>query len=349
VFEALPEAGGMMRVGIPAYRLPRKILDDEIEMVKSLGVEIKTGSRIDSLEKLSKDGYQAILIAVGAHQGIKAGIEGEDNPRVTDCVDFLRKVSLGEKVDLGDRVIVVGGGNAAIDSARTSLRLGAKDVTILYRRTRAEMPANAEEIEEALKEGVKMEFLAAPRKACAKNGTVEIESIRMKLGEPDASGRPRPEPIEGSEFTMEADSVIAAIGQRPDVPEGFKLELGRGNVVVADPETMIACKEGVFVAGDAVTGPASVVESIRTAKQAAVSIDRHLGGKGELPVDELAVKDPTSRCTFIQRWAQKEKRVEMPTLPIEDRLKGFDEVELGLTQEMAVAEGQRCWRCDLEE
>jgi pyruvate/2-oxoglutarate dehydrogenase complex dihydrolipoamide dehydrogenase (E3) component len=261
---------------------------------------------------------------------------------------------------------VIGGGNAAIDSARTALRLGSKEVTILYRRTRAEMPANDIEIEEALKEGVKIEFLAAPTKVFSKNGTVTLENIRMKLGAPDASGRPRPEPIKGSEFKTDADTVIAAIGQRPVVPGQFNIEIGKGDVVVADATTMATSKEGVFAAGDAVSGPASVVAAIRGAKKAAISIDKYLGGKGILPVEEVKVKEPTSRHTFLQRWEEKrgvevpvvdgsvsitveKKRAEMPTIPVEKRLKGFDEVELGLTKETAIAEGQRCWRCDLEQ
>jgi len=349
IFEALPQAGGMMRAGIPSYRLPRNILDDEIKMVKNLGVEIKTNTKVESLDKLSKDGYQAVLVATGAHQGIKMGVEGEDHPKVMECIDLLRDVNFGKKLKLGDRVAVIGGGNAAIDAARTALRLGSKEVTILYRRTKAEMPANPEEVAEAIKEGVKIEFLAAPTKVFGKNGAVALENIRMKLGEPDASGRPRPEPIEGSEFKVDLDAVIAAIGQRPEVPEQFKLETGRGNVIVANAETMATSKAGVFTAGDVATGPASVVEAIRTAKEAAMSIDKYLGGKGALPIDEPKVKDLTSRRTFIERWAEEGKRVEMPSLSIEDRLKGFDEVELGISEEMAIAEGQRCWRCDLEE
>jgi len=349
IFEALPEAGGMLRAGIPAYRLPRKILDDEIDMVKNLGVEIKTNTQVESIDRLFKDGYQAVLVATGAHQGIKMGVEGEDHPNVMECIDFLRDVNFGKKVKLGDSVVVIGGGNAAIDSARTALRLGSKEVTILYRRTRAEMPADAVEVEEAIKEGVKIEFLAAPKKVFSKNGAVTLENIRMKLGAPDASGRPRPEPIEGSEFKVDVDSVIAAIGQRPDVPKQFELETGRGNIIVADPDTMATAKEHVFSAGDAVTGPASVVEAVRTGKQAAISIDKSLGGKGVLPIEEIKVKDLTSRRTFIERQAEESKRVEMPSLSVEDRLKGFDEVELGLTEEMAIVEGRRCWRCDLEE
>jgi formate dehydrogenase major subunit len=276
IFEALPQAGGMMRMGIPSYRLPRKVLDYEINMVKNLGVEIKTNTRVESLDTLFKDGYQAILVATGAHQGIKLGIEGEDHPKVMECIDFLRDIALGKKVELGDRVAVIGGGNAAIDSARTALRLGSKEVTIFYRRTRVEMPADAEEVEEAIKEGVKIEFLAAPRKVFSRNGAIALENIRMKLGAPDASRRRRPEPIEGSEFKVDVDSVIAAIGQAPKVPEQFSIEIGRfGNVIVAEGDTFATSQEGVFAAGDAVSGPRTVIEAVAAGLKAADSIDRY--------------------------------------------------------------------------
>jgi NADH-quinone oxidoreductase subunit F len=198
VFEALPEPGGMMRVGIPDYRLPKDILRAEIKEIENIGVEIRTNTSVDSLDELFQDGYNAIFLAIGAHQGIKIGVKGEDSPKVMDCVSFLRDVSLGRGVKLGSRVAVIGGGNAAIDSARTALRLGAKEVTIVYRRTRGEMPASAEEIEGAISEGVKIEFLAAPSRVISRNGMVELECLRMRLGAVDASGRPAPEPIEGS-------------------------------------------------------------------------------------------------------------------------------------------------------
>ena len=349
IFEALSQAGGMMRVGIPPYRLPRKILDDEINMVKNLGVEIKTGTRVEALDNLFKDGYQAVLVAIGAHQGIKMRIEGEDHPKVMECIDFLRDVNLGKKVELGNRVAVIGGGNAAIDAARTARRLGAKEVTVFYRRSRAEMPANPSEVEEAIEEGVKIEFLASPKKVLSKNGTVSLENFRMKLGEPDASGRRRADPIKGSEFSVDIDTIIVAIGQRPEIPGQFELRIGPANTIVVDTETMATSKDGVFAAGDAVTGPASVVQAIAVARTAAIAINKYLGGKGVLPIEEIKVKDLISRDTFIQRWARESKRVEMPSLPVEERLQGFDEVELGLNEEMAMAEGQRCWRCDLEE
>jgi formate dehydrogenase beta subunit len=366
IFEALPQAGGMMRVGIPPYRLPRKILDDEINMVKNLGVEIKTDTRVESLDNLFKDGYQAVLIAIGAHQGIKMRIEGEDHPKLMECIDFLRNVNLGKKVDLGNRVAVIGGGNAAIDAARTARRLGAKEVTVFYRRSRAEMPANPSEVAEAIEEGVKIEFLVSPKKVFVKNGTVSLENFRMKLGDPDASGRRRADPIKGSEFIVDVDTIIVAIGQRPEIPGQFELRIGPANTIVVDTETLATSKEGVFAAGDAVTGPASVVQAIAVARTAAIAMDKYLGGKGLLPIEEVRVNEPTSRHTFLERWQDEreaevpivdgrvsvtitKKRTEMPCLAVEKRLRGFDEVELGLTKEMAIAEGQRCWRCDLEE
>ncbi|MGA8849759.1 MAG: FAD-dependent oxidoreductase [Dehalococcoidia bacterium] len=349
IFEALPKTGGMMRVGIPAYRLPRKILDDEINMVKNLGVEIKTDARVESLDNLFKDGYHAVLIAIGAHQGIKMRVEGEDHPKVIECIDFLRNVNFGKKVDLGNRVAVIGGGNAAIDAARTARRLGAKEVTVFYRRSRAEMPANPSEVEEAIEEGVKIEFLALPKKVLSKNGTVSLENFRMKLGDPDASGRRRTDAIKESEFSVDVDTIITAVGQRPEIPGQFEVRIGPANTIVVDTETLATSKNGVFAAGDAVTGPASVVQAIAVARTAAIAIDKYLGGKGLLPAEEVRVNEPTSRHTFLERWQQKDKRVKMPSLSTEKRLQGFDEVELGLIEEMAIAEGQRCWRCDLEE
>jgi len=348
IFEALPEPGGMMRVGIPAYRLPRKVLDGEINMVKNLGVEIKTNTKVSSLDSLFQQGYQAILVAVGAHQGIKLGVEGEDHPKVIDCITFLRSANLGKPIELGERVIVVGGGNAAIDSARTALRLGSKKVTILYRRTQSEMPASPHEVEAALHEKVKIEFLAAPTKVFSQDGAISLEAIRMKLGAPDASGRPRPEPIPSSEFRLDCDAVVAAIGQRPEIPEQFDLVTQRGNVLETDSKTLATSRTGIFAAGDVVAGPASVVEAIGAGKKAAISIDRYLGGEGLLKVEEIKVKEPTSRHTFLERLKER-KRPVVPEIPPAKRVTSFDEVERGLAKKTAMAEAERCWRCDLEQ
>jgi NADPH-dependent glutamate synthase beta subunit-like oxidoreductase len=345
VFEALPEPGGMMRVGIPDYRLPKDILRAEIKEIEDIGVEIRTNTPVNSLDELFEQGYNAVFLAIGAHQGIEIGVKGEDSPRVMECVSFLRDVSLGKKVKLGDRVAVIGGGNAAIDSARTALRLGAKEVTIVYRRTRSEMPASAEEIDGAIAEGVEVHFLAAPSRIISQNGRLELECLRMRLGEVDASGRRRPEPIEGSEFVLSFDTIIAAIGQRPEIPAPFNLTPGRGNTIQVAPDILVTSREGVFAGGDAVTGPASVIEAIAHGRQAVISIDKYLGGKGE--IDETLA--PPEEVLAPLEEPVEGRRIQVPALPVAKRLKGFSQVELGLNEEMAIKEAKRCLRCDLEE
>jgi len=282
VFEALPKAGGMMRIGIPKYRLPRDLLDREIEDIENIGVKIKTNAKIESLDELFSQGFNAIYLALGATQGIKMGIPGEDNPQVLDGISVLRSINLGEKVDITGDVAVVGGGNVAIDVARCALRVGAEKVTILYRRTQREMPAYSEEVEEALKEGVRFSFLVTPQKVSPEGKKLKVECIRMKLGEPDASGRRRPIPIEGSEFTIEVDRLITAIGQRSEVPERFGLATDRRGHIQVDEETLSCSREGVFAGGDVVSGPASVIKAIQAGRKAAISIDKYLGGKGQI-------------------------------------------------------------------
>ena len=343
VFEALPEPGGMMRVGIPDYRLPKDLLRAEIDEIRAVGVDIKTNARVESLDRLFEQGYNAVFLGLGAHQGITVGVEGEDDPRVLDCASFLRDVSLGKEVKLGDRVAVIGGGNAAIDSARTALRLGAKQVTILYRRTRVEMPANPEEVEAALAEGIEIQYLVAPSKIYSQDGGLRLESIRMRLGEPDASGRRRPEPIKGSEFTMTFDNIIAAIGQRPEIPQGFGLPAGRGNTIQVDTDTLATSREGVFAGGDAVTGPASVIEAIAAGRRGAVSIDKYLGGKGIIDETLASPQERVIPLTKSEPWG----RVHPHELSPETRIKSFAEVELGLGEDMAIMEARRCLICDL--
>lgn len=345
IFEALPEPGGMMRVGIPDYRLPKDILRAEIKELEDIGVEIRTNSRVNSIEKLFAEGYNAIFVAIGAHQGLRIGVEGEDSPRVLESADFLREASLGKKIEVGKKVAVIGGGNVAIDAARTALRLGAEEVNIIYRRTQAEMPASREEIKEALEEGVQIHYLAAPSKIFSRNGTVELESIRMELGVMDTSGRRRPEPIEGSEFIMSFDTIIAAIGQRPEIPQEFNLAVGRGNVIKVDPDTLATSREGVFAGGDTITGPASVIEAIADGRQAAISIDKYLDGSGN--IDEVLA--PLEETVAPLDEAEEKWRPEMPALPVEQRTKDFRQVEVGYTDEMAIEEAERCLRCDLEE
>ncbi|HEY48968.1 MAG TPA: FAD-dependent oxidoreductase [Dehalococcoidia bacterium] len=346
VFEALPEAGGMMRVGIPEYRLPREALDSEIESIVSSGVEIVTGSKVESLDNLKEQGFNAIFLATGAHRGIKMGVEGEDSPGVIDCISFLRKINMGEEVKVGDRVTVVGGGNAAIDAARTALRLGAGEVTIVYRRSRDEMPASPEEIEGALEEGIEIVFLAAPKKISVNGGRLAMECLRMELGEPDASGRKRPVPVEGSEFTMDFDTVIAAIGQTPEVPDSFELDVVAGGRVKVNPETLATGIDGVFAGGDASTGPASVIEAIAAGRKAAASIDKYLGGSGDIDKAPTESGEATPSLGRDEGFYDRQ-RVAMPCLPAEQRTGNFSTVELGFDEKMAVEEAARCLRCDL--
>jgi NADPH-dependent glutamate synthase beta subunit-like oxidoreductase len=261
-------------------------------------------------------------------------------------VSFLREINMGNEVRVGDRIAVIGGGNVAIDAARSALRLGAKEATIIYRRTRDEMPASEEEIEAALLEGVKIEFLAAPIRIERNNGAVELTCIRMELGAVDESGRRRPVPIEGNEFSLTFDTLIAAIGQVPEVPKKFGLPLGRGNIIQVDPDTLTTSKEGIFAGGDAVTGPATVIEAIAAGRQAAISIDKYLGGSGAIE-ETLASPEEVEILPEIEEG--EKHRISIPTLTLSERLGSFAEVELGLGEEMAIEEAKRCLRCDLEE
>jgi NADPH-dependent glutamate synthase beta subunit-like oxidoreductase/formate hydrogenlyase subunit 6/NADH:ubiquinone oxidoreductase subunit I len=343
VFEALPQPGGMMRYGIPEYRLPDRILSDNIKEIENVGVRIKTNTWVDNPESLLGQGFNAVFIAIGAHQAIEMGIEGEDNPGVLGGIDLLREVKLGRQVELGNRVAVIGGGNSAIDSAGTALRLRAKEVGIIYRRTRSEMPASPEEVEEALDEGVKFLFLVAPTKVISHNDELKLECIRMKLGAEDASGRRRPEPIQGSEFVIELDNIIAAIGQKPRLPEAFGLATGRGNTIQVNPDTLATGREGIFAGGDAVLGPATVIQAIAAGRQAAISIDKYLGGSGTIDETLALPEEAVDRAGGPgEGW-----RPEKYAISHQRRLNSFDVVELGWDKESALRETGRCLRCDL--
>ncbi|MBC8400252.1 MAG: NAD(P)-dependent oxidoreductase, partial [Candidatus Marinimicrobia bacterium] len=332
VFEALPEPGGMLIAGIPAFRLPRNILKAEIDYLKALGVNIETNHRIsgkDAIENLFDDGYAAVYLAIGAHQGKKLNIPGEDGTRaVLDAVDFLNQINFENAEKPGDKIIVIGGGNSAIDSARTALRLGCNKVNILYRRTRKEMPADEEEIAEAEYEGVKIHYLAAPIEILTKDGAVSgMKCLKMELGEPDESGRRRPVPIEGSEFVVDADTIIPAISQKPELNFELKaIKLSRWETLVADDITMATDRSGVFAGGDAVTGPSTVIDAIAAGHRASEAIIHFL--KGESLTPEIApgkVTEAEIKIDFDQRL-QKE-RATMPAREIQERLANFEEVE----------------------
>ncbi|MBN2239316.1 MAG: FAD-dependent oxidoreductase [Dehalococcoidales bacterium] len=345
VFEALPEAGGMMRVGIPDYRLPKEVLSNEITEIENLGVAIKTDARITAPESLLGEGFDAVFVAIGTHKGTTLRIEGEDNPGVEDCVTFLRNISLGKSPKIGKRVAVCGGGNAAIDSARSALRLGAEEVTILYRRTAEEMPASIEEVNQTIDEGIKIEYLVNPVRISKAGDALEVECIRMQLGAIDSSGRRRPEPIEGSEFKMVFDNVIEAIGQQPDIPDEFGLPVSQGNTIVVDPDTLATDKKGIYAGGDAVNGPASVIEAIANGRRVAVSIDKYLGGSGEI---DQTLAPPEIELPPLEE-AEEQFRPDVSMLTVSQRIKSFAEVEAGYSIENAIWEASRCLRCDKEE
>lgn len=282
IFENLPVLGGMLSVGIPAYRLPRLIVEAEFEALKNCGVQIVNGvsiGRDKTLQDLKDEGFDAVFIGVGAHLSRKLGVEGEELQGVIHGVDYLRRVNIGEKLNLGRNVVVVGGGNVAIDCARTALRTGSDQVFILYRRTKEEMPASMAEVHHLEEEGVRVEMLAAPVKIHGENGRLtRIECIRMKLGECDASGRCRPIPVEGSNFMIEADAIIPAISQDVDATaaKGMDLALSRWGTFEVDEITMQTSVPWIFAGGDAVLGPQTVAKAVYQAKEAAESIKRFL-------------------------------------------------------------------------
>jgi indolepyruvate ferredoxin oxidoreductase alpha subunit len=350
IFEASPKLGGMMAVGIPEFRLPRDVLAKETDIVKKLGVEVKLNTRVGKDIKLSdlRKNYNAVFIAVGAHKGRSLGIENDHAAGVIDGTEFLYKVNTGEKVKAEDKVVVVGGGNVAIDCARTCIRLGFKDVNIVYRRSRAEMPAIAEEINEAEHEGVKLTLLAGPNKVVVKGGRVAgLECLKMKLGEPDASGRRRAVPVTGSEFVIETGLIIAAVGEEPDLSfiGGDMAAAVVNGYIKADPVTLATNIEGVFAGGDVVTGAATVIQALAAGRKAAKSIDKYF--KGE-PLDKGREGEAVFESKLmVDTWGiEKETRAVMPTLPLAQRKGSFKEVEAGLTKEKAVSEAQRCLACD---
>ncbi|MBE3573365.1 MAG: FAD-dependent oxidoreductase [Moorella humiferrea] len=362
IFEALPVTGGMLAVGIPAYRLPRDILQGEIEAIKDLGVEIKCNTSVGkdiSLKELCQS-YQAVFIATGLHDSAKMGVEGETAgyEGFIPGVKYLRNINLGLPVPRGKRVAVVGGGNVAMDCARSSLRIGFEEVYLIYRRSRAEMPANECEVRDAEAEGVKFYFLANPVRIVAKNGKVKgVECVRMELGEPDSSGRRRPVPVPGSEFFLPCEVVVPAIGQvvDPSFLEGVEgIELTKRGTIAVDPVTLATGVPGVFAGGDIVLGARTVIEAVAQGNRAALSIDQYLtsGKIGPVAQDfldawlkEFGVSepfDPNEEVGLPSGWRRKEEEM----VPVEERLKDFSrEVELGFNFDNALSEVARCLRC----
>ncbi|HNT36161.1 MAG TPA: FAD-dependent oxidoreductase, partial [bacterium] len=353
VFEAAPRPGGMLVQTIPAYRLPREVLAREIRMIERLGADIETNSHLGkdfTLQSLKEEGYEAVFIGVGAPQGVKMGIPGEELDGVVDAIGFLREYNIRGSVPVGNKVVVVGGGNAAIDAARTAVRLGSKEVTIIYRRTRSEMPAYAEEVEEAEREGVRIRLLAAPLEVVGDKGKVKgLKCTLMGLGDFDRSGRRRPVAQESSEFIVEADQVIAAIGQSLDANEivnGTEVKITRKGFIEANPVTGQTSIPWIFAGGDSATGPWSVIEAVAGGERAAVGIDQYLTGENhafwreEQEVDTYF--DPNADPVLYPR-------PKVRLMPVNKRRHNFDEVELPWSEGVAQREAKRCLRCDYRE
>ncbi len=365
MFEAQPEAGGMLRYGIPEYRLPKDVLDLEINQILDLGVQLSTNVQLGrdfTVTSLKQGGYDAIFLGLGAWDSSKMRVQDEDSPGVLAGIEFLKQFGLRRKIDIHGRVLVVGGGNTAIDCARTALRLGVADVRILYRRTRKEMPANEMEIVEAEHEGVKMDFLVAPvRVLRGEDGRVAgVECIRMELGEPDQSGRRSPKPIRGSEFRIDCEFVLAAIGQGTRVQElldgrvpnflplGESLSLTRWQTVQVNERTFETTVDGVFSGGDVVTGAATAIEAIAAGRKAAYAIDRYVAtGRAEPePVEVYSRKDTYHKVQASDlNPGSADGRRSMPALLPADRVLGFAEVETGYSREDLRRETARCLEC----
>lgn len=349
IFEALPVLGGMLTVGIPEYRLPKKLLNDEIGVIQKMGVKMVTDTQIGediTIEELQANGYEAIYLAVGAHVERNMGLPGEDLEGFMAGTAFLRDLSLGEIPDLkGKRVVVVGGGNVAIDAARSSKRLGAEKVTILYRRDKRDMPAIALEIDEAEHEGIEILTMVNPVRVLGVNGRVAaVECVQMRGGDFDRSGRKRPQEIEASNFEIEADVIIPAIGQQvdPTFNDDEQIEL-KWNLIQTNQSGMTNL-DGVFAGGDCVTGPDTVVKAVAAGKEAAQSIDKYLGGDGHVVREREIVRQVD--YTLLETECPREP---MPMLGDQERLCGFTEVEKGYCQDAALREAGRCLRCDVKE
>jgi NADPH-dependent glutamate synthase beta subunit-like oxidoreductase len=348
IFEAGTSPGGMMVLGIPPFRLPRDVISQEVESITSLGVRLETGARIDApLELLDRD-FSAVFYAVGAHRSIELGLPREnETPGIVGSLTFLRQAYCGERRGSLGTVLVVGGGNSAIDSARTAKRLGAREVKIVYRRTRREMPAAPEEVAEAEAEGVKPLFRVQPVDLLLTGRRLKgLRCIRNRMGAPDASGRRRPEPVPGSEFDISANLVVSAVGQQPETGAlaGHNITLGRSGTIAADPLTCGTGVAGLFAGGDVVTGPSTVVDAIAAGHRAASGIHAFLTGEQGLAPGRVAVNTGELELQASTLFAVHQDRVRPPQVRSR-HAKRFAEVELSLSDSEAVAEAKRCLHC----
>jgi NADPH-dependent glutamate synthase beta subunit-like oxidoreductase len=346
VYEGLPEAGGMLRYGIPAYRLPRDVLDREIEYIEARGVVIKTGTRVESTDRLYEQGFDGVIVAVGTQRGQKLNIPGADNAGVLIGVDFLKDVNSGKKAGTGKNVLVLGGGNVAFDCARAARRLGA-EVQLACLESREAMPAAKEEIEQGEEEGIKIYPGRSFTRIITENGKIagvaclEVASLSF-----DEEKNPQIETRENSEHVLEADTVIIAIGQRPEIPEGFGLETGTGDCISVDPYSLTTNKEGVFAAGDAVNGTSSVIKAIASGRKTAIAMDRYLGGSGDIDEKLAPLREPEKNIGKREGFATLE-RCQEACVPAAERIKSFCRVVQDMDENVAESEASRCLQCDL--
>jgi len=354
VFDALPAAGGMARYGIPSYRVPLEVIDQEVAEVEKLGVVFRFNTRIENIDELQAQGFDAVFLGIGAQNGDALGIPGDTLPNVIDSPTFLRAATMGKVGDgdtaivIGKRVAVIGGGNVATDNARSARRLGAEVVDMVYRRTREEMPARDDEVQGCIEEKVNLRFLLAPKKIeLNDSGTsrLKITYIKMALGEPDASGRRRPMEIAGSEFTEDVDLVIGAIGQRPEEFPAYSVQVSKNGRVQVREDSMLTSRPGVYAGGDCVLGPSTLIESVAQGRKAAAAMDAYLGGDGDIEENLLPDWDTDPH---IGREEGFNTRKRMHPIFIDPaKRNNWDEVELGFDEATARAEALRCLKCNL--
>ena len=347
IFEALLAAGGMMRYGIPEYRLPEDVLDREIEDIVNAGVDLKTDTPVDSIDSLLDEGFNAVLIAIGTQQGQKLAIPGADRDRVLIGTDFLRAINTGHEVDIGEKVLVLGGGNVAFDCARVAVRLGAKQVQLACLESRETMPASDDEISQSEEEGIVIYPARSSTRIVGENGNITgVEFLNVESVSFDEDKNPEIETISNSEHIIEADTIIFAIGQRPEIPEGFKIETEPNCLIPVDSFSQCESREGVFATGDAVNGTSSVIKAIASGRKAAIAIDRYLGGSGIIDEKPAADTEPEKVLGCIEGFALIH-RLEELRIPVEERTSNFCKVVKDADEEAITSESERCLQCDL--
>ena len=347
VFEALSVPGGMLAVGIPEYCLPKEVLAAEINAIERLGIDIQTNVAIgskQSLDDLLRQGYKAIFIATGAHKSMKLGLSGEEKDGVVDALSFLREVNLGNRVSIGDKVTVIGENNVAVTAARVSIRLGAKYVSIICRQSKIDVPNRDEEVKAAEEEGVHIVYLAAPSNILGEGRVAGLECIRMRLGEADKGRGARLTPIKGSEFVIDVDTVITAVGRTPDLTLiNHELKTSPQGTLIVDASTLATNKPGIFAGGDVTGGRATVAWAIGAGKRASVSIERYIRGER---LEVFREKTPIASFKDLNlAYFQSSPGAQISRLPVADRIKGFAEVEGGFTESVAIEETERCFSC----